>query len=57
MDIQGRNLANPTAMILSATMMLRHIGLNQYASTIESAVYKVIEGGFVCLHGRREKIN
>ena len=25
-DIQGRGIANPTAMILSATMMLRHLG-------------------------------
>lgn len=25
-DIMGTNRANPTAMILSATMMLRHLG-------------------------------
>lgn len=25
-DIMGKNMANPAAMILSATMMLRHLG-------------------------------
>ena len=25
-DIAGKNLANPTALLLSALMMLRHIG-------------------------------
>ena len=34
-------------MILSATMMLRHMGLHAHASTIESAVHKVIKEGKV----------
>ncbi|PVU91810.1 hypothetical protein BB559_003965 [Furculomyces boomerangus] len=41
-DIQGRNIANPTAMILSGVMMLRHLDLNTYADAIENAVKKTI---------------
>lgn len=42
-DIAGKNLANPTAMLLSAIMMLRHIGEHDAATRIESAVNKVLE--------------
>merc|ERR1712157_499154 len=31
-DIMGTNAANPAAMILSATMMLRHLGLDTQAN-------------------------
>ena len=41
-DIMGTNKANPTAMILSATMMLRHFGLDYQANQIASSVYRVI---------------
>lgn len=44
-DIAGRNLANPTAVILSAAMMLRHIGEPQAADSIEQAVLATLEGG------------
>ncbi|KAI8869443.1 mitochondrial NAD+-specific isocitrate dehydrogenase subunit 1 [Ramicandelaber brevisporus] len=44
-DIQGRNTANPTSMILSSVMMLRHLGLNQHAERIEKAVYDTIKNG------------
>lgn len=37
-DIAGRNLANPTAVILSAAMMLHHIGEADAAARIEKAV-------------------
>jgi isocitrate dehydrogenase (NAD+) len=30
-DLVGKDMANPTALLLSAVMMLRHIGLNKYA--------------------------
>lgn len=30
-DITGKDLANPTALLLSGVMMLRHIELNPYA--------------------------
>lgn len=36
--LAGRDLANPTALLLSATMMLRHVGLVDAAVTIERAL-------------------
>lgn len=44
-DIAGKNLANPTALILSAVMMLRHIGEFNAAASIEHALYKTLEEG------------
>lgn len=38
-DIAGKNLANPTAMLLSAVMMLRHLGEFDAAQKIEQAVH------------------
>ncbi|GAA5944210.1 isocitrate dehydrogenase (NAD(+)) IDH1 [Sporobolomyces koalae] len=46
-DIMGQDVANPAAMVLSATMMLRHLGLDHHANQIASAVYKVIADGKV----------
>ncbi|CEQ42992.1 SPOSA6832_04886 [Sporobolomyces salmonicolor] len=43
----GQDVANPAAMVLSATMMLRHLGLDHHANQIASAVYKVIADGQV----------
>lgn len=43
----GTNKANPSAMVLSATMMLRHLGLETQANTIAAAVYDVIQEGKV----------
>lgn len=45
LDIKGQNVANPTAMILSATMMLRHLGLDEYADRIAKATYDVLAEG------------
>ena len=42
LDIQGRDQANPTAMVLSAAMMLRHLGLEHHATRISKSVYDVI---------------
>jgi len=42
-DIAGKNRANPTALTLTACMMLRHLKLDQYADLIEKAVYDVYE--------------
>lgn len=42
LDIRGKNTANPTAMILSATMMLRHLGLNEQADRISKATYDAL---------------
>lgn len=44
-DIAGKNKANPTALLLSAVMMLNHMGLNQYAKRIEQAALAVIKEG------------
>jgi isocitrate dehydrogenase (NAD+) len=41
-DIAGKNLANPTALLMSAIMMLRHIGENAAGDRIESSLNKVL---------------
>ena len=41
-DIAGANVANPTALILSGVMMLRHIGAFGAASRIEHALYTTL---------------
>ena len=41
----GKNVINPTAVIMSATMMLRHIGEFDAASSIEHAVLLNLEEG------------
>ena len=41
-DIAGKNLANPTALLLSATMMLRHIGAKEVADRIDDATLSTI---------------
>lgn len=44
-DIAGKNLANPTALLLSAVTMLRHLGLQEKADQIQNAILKTIEEG------------
>jgi isocitrate dehydrogenase len=44
-DIAGKNIANPTALIFSAVMLLRHIGDARAADTIEHAVLYTLERG------------
>lgn len=46
-DIMGQDRANPAAMILSATMMLRHLGLDHIANKIASATFEVLNAGRV----------
>jgi isocitrate dehydrogenase (NAD+) len=41
-DIMGANKANPTALILSSIHLLRHIGLENYASRISDALHSVL---------------
>ena len=41
-DIAGKNLANPTALILSSTMMLKNMGLNKFGEAIETSIFKVM---------------
>lgn len=44
-DIAGENKANPTAMLLSAVMMLRHLNLTDEADKLDAAILKVLEEG------------
>ena len=45
-DIAGRGVANPLAMILSATLMLRHgLGMHDEAAALESAVDQTLDAG------------
>ncbi len=41
----GQNKANPTALLLSSIMMLRHMGFYTHASRVETAVLKTIREG------------
>ncbi|XP_039615317.1 isocitrate dehydrogenase [NAD] subunit beta, mitochondrial isoform X1 [Polypterus senegalus] len=43
----GRNIANPTAMLLSSANMLRHLNLEYHSSLISEAVKRVIKTGKV----------
>jgi len=44
-DIAGKGLANPTALLLSSLMMLRHMSLNEYADKIEKAAFATLAEG------------
>lgn len=47
-DIAGKNLANPTAFLWSACMMLEYIGETECAARIREAVDEVLQEG-ICL--------
>jgi isocitrate dehydrogenase (NAD+) len=49
-DIAGKGLANPTALLLSSIMMLKHMGLQEYADKIEKAIFTVLAEGKVRHH-------
>ena len=44
-DIAGKNIANPTALLLSGITMLRHLGLLENAAVIENALLYTLESG------------
>lgn len=44
-DIAGKNIANPTALLLSGFGMLRHLGLMESAAMIENALLYTLEQG------------
>jgi isocitrate dehydrogenase (NAD+) len=44
-DIAGQNVANPTALLLSALMLLRHIGERNAADVIAGALNRVFAAG------------
>lgn len=41
-DIAGRNIANPSALLLGALMMLEHLGLREHAGRIRSALEETV---------------
>ena len=44
-DIAGKNIANPTALLLSGLAMLRHLGYTENAAVIENALLYTLEQG------------
>lgn len=44
-DIAGKNIANPTALLLSGLAMLRHLGYTENAAIIENALLYTLEQG------------
>ena len=44
-DIAGKNLANPTSVILASVQMLEYLGMADKAEAIRSALKDVIESG------------
>ena len=46
-DIAGKNVANPTALLLSAVLMLRHIGEGAIADRVGRALEAVLSAGRV----------
>jgi isocitrate dehydrogenase len=44
-DIAGKNIANPTSLLLSGLNMLRHLGMMSKASMIENALLFTLESG------------
>jgi isocitrate dehydrogenase (NAD+) len=47
MSIAGKNVVNPTSIIISSIMMLRYLGLPIFADKISSSMYKVLTEGKV----------
>ncbi len=44
-DIAGKGIANPTSLLLSGVLMLRHIGMKRRAAIIENALLTALEDG------------
>lgn len=44
-DIAGKGIANPTALLMSGLMMLRHFGLHGTSALIENALLATLESG------------
>jgi isocitrate dehydrogenase len=52
--LAGKDSANPTAVILSAVMMLRHLDEHELAGDVENAVLATLESGVYTRDVRRE---
>jgi isocitrate dehydrogenase (NAD+) len=47
MNIAGKNIANPTSILLSSVMMLRYLGMPMFANKVSKAVAKTLQAGKV----------
>lgn len=47
-DIAGKNMANPTALLLSACMMLEHMDLHEQSLRIKTAIHSCLKNPDVC---------
>lgn len=68
-DISGKGIANPTALLLSSLMMLRHMNLDAHAQRIEKAAlgvstefwhHSILNPKGICVssdHRRRQSCN
>ncbi|GBF50094.1 isocitrate dehydrogenase [Leptospira ryugenii] len=45
-DIAGKDIANPTALIKAAVLMLVHVGMPEKANLVRNAVLKALEDGY-----------
>lgn len=43
MNIAGKNIANPTSILLSSVMMLRYLGLYSFANKISKSITKTLQ--------------
>lgn len=46
-DIAGKGIVNPTSLLLSSVMLLRHARLFDFADIIENAIFKTFEDGIL----------
>jgi isocitrate dehydrogenase (NAD+) len=44
-DIAGKNIANPTALLMSSILMLRHVHESEAAKRIEDSLHQVYREG------------
>lgn len=44
-DIAGKNIANPSSMILAAVQMLQHLGMHKEANIVQAALRDTIKSG------------
>ncbi|MBL0333347.1 MAG: NAD-dependent isocitrate dehydrogenase [Chlorobiota bacterium] len=47
-DITGKNLANPSALLLAGILLLNHIGFKDCADKIKNSLIKVLKDGEYC---------
>jgi isocitrate dehydrogenase (NAD+) len=43
LTIAGKDVANPTSILISSVMMLRYLGLPRFADQISNAINEVLE--------------